>query len=60
MKTKTKWELFVWSKEDYISLGYYTTESIVEAEMEAVKRARKKGINVPSVSVLTAWEKKNE
>ena len=55
-----KWELFVCDKKEYLSLGYHTTESIVEAEMEAVRRAKKRGIGIPSVSVITVREKNDE
>ena len=55
---RTKWELFTYNKNSYISLGYYVTKSIVEAEMEAVRRAEDKGISVPSVSVIIVQEDK--
>ena len=60
MTTKTKWELLAYNKNSYISLGYYTTKNIVEAEIEAVKRAKDRGISVPSVSVVIVQENKDE
>ena len=57
---KYKWELFtINNSENYISLGKFVCEKVTEAEKEAVKRAKERGICVPSVSVVIVQEKEN-